>query len=81
MKIVIATWGSHGDLYPALGLATALRDRGHTTTVASSPMYRDDVERAGLAFEPVRPDVDPNDRDLIARIMDAQRGTDRKSVV
>lgn len=76
MKIVIATWGSHGDLYPALGLATGLRGRGHTATVATSPMYRADVERAGLAFEPVRPDVDPNDRELVARIMDAQRGTE-----
>jgi rhamnosyltransferase subunit B len=76
MKIVIATWGSHGDLYPALGLATGLRDRGHAVTVAASPMYRDDVEGAGLGFEPVRPDVDPNDRDLIARVMDAHRGTE-----
>lgn len=76
MRIVIATWGSHGDLHPALGLAVGLRDRGHDVMVATSPMYRDDVEREGLAFQPVRPDVDPNNRELVARIMDAQRGTE-----
>ena len=76
MRIVIATWGSHGDLHPALGLAVGLRDRGHDAMVATCPMYRDDVEREGLAFQPVRPDVDPNNRELVARIMDAQRGTE-----
>jgi len=76
MRIVIATWGSHGDLHPALGLAVGLRDRGHHATVATCPMYRDDVEGEGLAFQPVRPDVDPNNRELVARIMDAQRGTE-----
>jgi rhamnosyltransferase subunit B len=76
MRIVIATWGSHGDLHPALGLAVGLRDRGHHVVVATCPMYREDVEREGLAFQPVRPDVDPNNRELVARIMDAQRGTE-----
>lgn len=76
MRIVIATWGSHGDLHPALGLATGLRDRGHRVTVATIPLYRDDVEREHLGFQPVRPDVDPNDRAMVARIMDAQRGSE-----
>lgn len=76
MRIVIATWGSHGDLYPALGLATGLRDRGHHLTVATIPLYRADVERERLTFQPVRPDVDPNDRALVARMMDPQRGSE-----
>jgi len=76
MRIVIATWGSHGDLHPALGLATGLRDRGHEVTVATIPLYRDDVEREHLRFQPVRPDVDPDDHALVARIMDSQRGSE-----
>lgn len=76
MRIVIATWGSHGDLHPALGLATELRDRGHAVTVATMPVFRDDVEREQLTFHPVRPDVDPYDRGLVARMMDARRGTE-----
>jgi UDP:flavonoid glycosyltransferase YjiC (YdhE family) len=76
MRIVVATWGSHGDLNPALGLAAGMRDRGHDAVVATSPMYRDDVARAGVGFHPVRPDIDPDDATLIARVMDARRGTE-----
>jgi len=76
MRIVIATWGSHGDLNPALGLAVGLRHRGHDAVVATSPMYRPDVERSGVGFHPVRPDIDPDDTTFVARIMDAHRGTE-----
>jgi UDP:flavonoid glycosyltransferase YjiC (YdhE family) len=76
MRIVIATWGSHGDLNPALGLAAGLRDRGHDVVVATSPMYQPDVERAGVGFHAVRPDIDPDDTAFVARIMDAHRGTE-----
>ena len=75
MRIVIATWGSHGDLNPAVGLAAGLHARGHEAIVATSPMYRQDVERAGVGFHPVRPDIDPHDKAFVARIMDARHGT------
>jgi UDP:flavonoid glycosyltransferase YjiC (YdhE family) len=75
-RIVITTFGSYGDVNPYVGLALGLRERGHEPVIATSPFYRDYVERAGIAFHPVRPDVDPNDRALVARIMDARRGTD-----
>ena len=76
MRILIATWGSHGDLYPAIGLGLGLRARGHEVVVAASPLFRDDVERERLGFHPVRPDVDPADRATIARIMDARGGSE-----
>src|SRR6187402_106584 len=76
MRIVIATWGSPGDLNPALGLALGLRARGHDVVVATSAFYRPDVERAGVGFHAVRPDVDPDDTTAIARIMDARTGTE-----
>lgn len=76
MRIVIATWGSHGDLNPALGLAVGLRDRGHDAVVATIPLYQADVERAGVEFHPVRPDIDPDDSAFIARVMDRYKGTE-----
>jgi UDP:flavonoid glycosyltransferase YjiC (YdhE family) len=37
--------------------------------------YREVVEREGLGFHPVRPDLDPRDPELVARIMDPKSGT------
>ncbi|HTV02212.1 MAG TPA: glycosyltransferase [Luteitalea sp.] len=76
MRILVATWGSYGDLHPALGLALGLRARGHDVVVATSPMFHDEVTREGLAFAPVGPDIDPSDRDRIARIMDPAKGSE-----
>lgn len=75
-RIVLATWGSYGDLNPFIGLAAALAARGHAPVIAAPEFYRRDVEAEGIAFRPMRPDVDPTDRALIARIMDARRGTE-----
>jgi UDP:flavonoid glycosyltransferase YjiC (YdhE family) len=47
-RIVIACWGSHGDLFPYIGLAKALKQRGHRPILATLPMYRANVEREGL---------------------------------
>lgn len=73
-RILLACWGSHGDLFPSIGLAIGLRARGHSPVVASSPHYRADVEREGLAFHPVRPDVDPTDPAIVARVLDPWSG-------
>lgn len=75
-RIVITTFGSYGDVYPYLGLALGLKARGHTPVLAMPTYYRATVEREGLDFHPVRPDVDPTDRALIRRIMDSSRGTE-----
>jgi UDP:flavonoid glycosyltransferase YjiC (YdhE family) len=76
-RIVIACWGSHGDLFPYIGLAIALKKRGHTPVVATMPMYRENVEREGLGFAAVGPQVDPDDRELMARVMHPTKGTER----
>jgi UDP:flavonoid glycosyltransferase YjiC (YdhE family) len=73
-RIVITCWGSHGDLNPYIGLALALKARGHCPVVATMPLYRDNVEREGIEFAPVGPAVDPTDLDLIERIMHPARG-------
>ena len=51
-RIVISSWGSFGDVSPYLGLALALRTRGHTPVLAIPSYYRSAVEREGLRATP-----------------------------
>ena len=74
-RIVIASWGSYGDVNPYVGLARGLRARGHDAVLATPAYFRGYVEGAGVGFHPLRPDVDPHRRDVVARIMDPARGT------
>ena len=67
MKIVIAPYGSLGDLHPMLALAMELRERGHEIMINSLEVYREKIDTLGFEFFPLRPDVDPEDREL-ARI-------------
>jgi UDP:flavonoid glycosyltransferase YjiC (YdhE family) len=62
-RIVLATFGSPGDLYPFLAIGTELRARGHEPIVATSALYRDKVAAASLDFAPVRPDRSPSQQD------------------
>lgn len=74
--VVLTSFGSFGDVYPYIGLALKLHDRGHEPVLALPPAYRGAVEAEGLSFSPVRPDVDIRDRSLARRVMDPRRGTD-----
>lgn len=56
-KILIATFGSLGDVNPFIGLAHALRSQGFDPVIATSEEYRDFIEGEGLDFKPVRPDL------------------------
>lgn len=73
--ILIVTYGSLGDIYPAIALGRALQARGHKTTIASSEPHRATITATGLNFCPVRPDLSVNKADLVRRIMDGHRGT------
>lgn len=75
-RIVITSFGSYGDINPYVGLALALRARGHDPVIATSPFYRAYVEREGIEFRTVGPDIDPNDRGLLAKVMDTTRGSE-----
>ncbi len=57
MEIVLAIFGSEGDVRPNLALGRALQHRGHVVRVLSSPDSRELVAAAGLAFQPVGSDV------------------------
>jgi len=73
-RILLATFGSYGDLNPYLALGLALRARGHEAILATVTSYRRDIEGAGLRFAAVRPEVDSADEGLIRRILDARTG-------
>lgn len=73
-RIVIASWGSYGDVYPYIGVGKALQARGHHVILALPRYYGEMVEREGLEARPVGPDIDPSDRDLIARVMEPATG-------
>ena len=75
-RIVITCWGSHGDLFPYIGLALALKKRGHAPLIATMPLYQANVEGEGLEYAAVGPTVDVTDLSLFERIMDPRRGSE-----
>ncbi len=77
--VVIACWGSHGDLFPYIGLALALKKRGHRPVIATNVGYRAEVEREGIELAEYGPPIDPNApdaRDLYERVMDPVKGSE-----
>jgi UDP:flavonoid glycosyltransferase YjiC (YdhE family) len=63
-KILLATFGSLGDLHPFLALALALQSRGMRPLLATHEEYRAKVETAGLAFRAMRPSFAQIESDL-----------------
>jgi rhamnosyltransferase subunit B len=74
VKILIASWGSYGDVYPYVGLALALKARGHEPRLAMPGFYRGLVDALGLPLHPIGPAIDPEDRALVARLIDPVKG-------
>ena len=76
-RIVLATFGSLGDLHPMLALAIELRRRGHEIVINTLEVYREKIDLLGFEFYSMRPDLSPEaDRDLARRVMDAKTGTE-----
>jgi rhamnosyltransferase subunit B len=76
-RIVLATFGSLGDLHPMLALAIELRRRGHDIVINTLEVYREKIELLGFEFFPMRPNLNPeDDRELARRVMDAKTGTE-----
>lgn len=60
-----------------LGLAAALRARGHVPVLALPPYYRAVCEALGFAFVGLEPDADPEkDAAMVRRVMDPRRGAE-----
>jgi UDP:flavonoid glycosyltransferase YjiC (YdhE family) len=77
--VVITCWGSHGDLFPYIGLALALKRRGHRPVIATNPGYRDTIERERIEFAAAGPVIDPNAVEagkLYERVMDPKKGSE-----
>ena len=77
MRIVLNTFGSFGDIHPYMAIAMELQARGHTPVIATSEVYREKIEGAGLQSVAVRPNLpQPGDQaaDLIDKIMEPRTG-------
>jgi UDP:flavonoid glycosyltransferase YjiC (YdhE family) len=76
VRIVLATFGSLGDLHPFLALAIGLRERGCQPVIATHELYRQRIQKLGIEFAPLRPDYDPTQEHLNLLSMDPWRGTE-----
>lgn len=75
-RILINSWGSHGDVDPYLALAHALRARGHEPVLATPSFFEPVVRREGFVHREVGPEVRPDDTEFVRRVMDAKRGSE-----
>ncbi|MBI4060965.1 MAG: glycosyltransferase family 1 protein [Elusimicrobia bacterium] len=75
-RIILATFGSHGDLNPFLAVGAGLKARGHSVAVAAAPSYKADVERIGLEHAPLRPDLDASDLKTLERALNPRWGAE-----
>lgn len=75
-RIVLATWGSFGDLHPFIALGLGLKARGHRPVIASASWYRPKIEGEGLEFHPMRPEMASEEEapEIVARAMDPNQG-------
>jgi UDP:flavonoid glycosyltransferase YjiC (YdhE family) len=48
MHALVMAIGSHGDIHPMIGIARALRERGHRVTFVASGYFEDLIRRAGF---------------------------------
>lgn len=53
MKVLISTFGTHGDVQPFLALGQGLRAHGHAVAVCTSASYRPTIEGLGLQYAPM----------------------------
>ncbi len=53
MNVLVATLGSYGDVYPKVGLALALKQRGHRVTFCTNPFFENLARKYQLDFVPI----------------------------
>jgi rhamnosyltransferase subunit B len=77
-RILLATFGSLGDLHPYIAVGRALQVRGHQACIATAPDYQLAVEAAGLEFAPMRPRLDALGAraEVVRRVLHPVRGTE-----
>ena len=75
-RIVLATFGSLGDLHPYIAIALDLARAGHEPVIATTDYHREAVEVEGIEFAPMRPSaVEMGDPvELLQRLFHPTRG-------
>lgn len=63
-RVLLATFGTLGDVYPFIAIAHAMRLRGLDVVIAAPQMHRDAVEREGIAYARLR----PHENDIVAAL-------------
>lgn len=63
-RIVLNTFGTHGDVLPFIGLAKQMQAMGHRPAVATSTHYADLIRSHGIEFLPAGPHHEQIGRDL-----------------
>jgi rhamnosyltransferase subunit B len=74
-RVVLATLGSYGDLNPYISIGIELSRHGAEVVIASSSVYRAAVERHGLQFAPLRPEIKEDD-EIIKKVLAPWNGAE-----
>lgn len=54
-RVLLATFGTLGDIYPFIAIAHAMHHRGLDVVIAAPEMHQDSVEREGITYARLRP--------------------------
>ncbi len=76
-KVVLATFGSLGDLHPMVALALELKRRGHHIKFAGMDFYREKLETLGFEWARMAPHFSPDDVAHVPEMVDAKKGTEK----
>lgn len=57
-----------------IALALELKRRGHQPTIVTTEFYRQKIEETGIAFHPIRPNMSPENPELMNYVMDLKKG-------
>jgi rhamnosyltransferase subunit B len=76
LRIVLSNIGTFGDINPLIAIALELKRRGHTPVMALPAVYAPKIVPLGLAFHPLRPDIDPTNTMLVEMVYDVNKGTE-----
>lgn len=75
-RIVLAPFGSLGDLHPFLALGIELRNRGHQIVICTLEPYREKIGQLGFEFRSLRPHFKPEEREKAKEVMDTRNGSE-----
>ena len=73
-RVVLATMGSWGDIFPVIGLAKGLTEAGHDVRVAASGAYSELVQGEGLEFSGIGPALGFSDYARDPKILSGRLG-------